>query len=172
MMAHFNKAEFMEYVQSKARLNSDGCWLAWSMKNGCPHLKYKGKNYMLRRAVAYAVGRMNLKARDKIVILNQEICDDNRCVNHEHFMVVDKGKLRRRINTGRKLPLDTVLKIQRAHQTRHKTLTREIVVEGRQSGMTPTQLAKKYGSNKKAWGRILRNETWKDYNNTFSALAR
>jgi hypothetical protein len=164
--------EFIEYVKSKAKLNSDGCWLIWvraNKKRGIHVANFNSKKYPLRRGVLAASGLLDMDDRSKVVVLNEKVCSNPNCTAPDHLMIRSTKAHMRHISAGKIVGVSTRVKLQHAKRN-GSPLTQAIVNEGRGSGMTAVQLAEKYGTSVANWMDILAGRSWADYFNPYSQL--
>jgi hypothetical protein len=96
-------------------------------------------------------------------------CGHQNCMAREHIITMTRQQLQKR--TGPSLSKNEVRRASLARAARQRSyLTMEIVREMRASGMRATQAAKHYGIPLQIAARVLRNDSWRDYSNPFSAL--
>lgn len=154
----------LEQLQERCRHKGE-CWEWCGSVNGAGVLVFGKERYPARRLMWEAVGR---KLQGSLPII--QVCGNKLCVNPEHLQVATKQEVAAR--TGKEGRLGTLEKRKKIAQARRSksTLTMEKVHEIRLSGETAEALAPVYGVTASTIKHIRAHETWRDYENEFSAL--
>jgi hypothetical protein len=157
----------MEKVKAKIEEIGD-CWewqAAKQKNSGVPVIRYEGRHYCARRAIAKELGH-NLEG--KIVT---QTCGNKACVNPDHIKVMTKSALQKRTNS-QTVYYQSITRRQKCSAARRKSakLTPEKAEAIRNDPRPQRVIAEEYGITQPTVSSIKRQRMWRDYTSPFTQL--
>jgi hypothetical protein len=150
-------------IQHRTRDDAGCAVWRFSCCNGHPAMRHEGKTKLVRRAIWEDLhGQI---AEGEVIRMT---CETVNCVHPDHMELTTYRKIAKDCGKQGLMSGKTrSAKIAATKQSKYSTLTKEQVIEIKNSPQTGRHFAKKYCISENLVSKIRTGKTWKDWSNPF-----